>query len=149
VINAEQLRELQADFKLRFANQSQYKGLEKLRRSFEKRFPRKKIAQLKRYDYVQGKGNKESFCYWVEIELADLGNIKGTPAKKFGVFYSKKKNSYRFTKEFKNKENPFGAVLNEITGLLDAAEKNDTERSCCLIFIFGSRLVKRVIIEIF
>jgi len=128
VINLEQLRELQTDFEQKFANQSQYKRLEKLRRNFEKRFPRNKISQLKPDDYVQGKRNEESFCYWVEWKLADLGNIQGTPAKKFGVFYSKKKNSFQFTKEFKSKENPFGAVLNEIISLLDAAEKNDVEK---------------------
>lgn len=128
MINTEQLRELQTDFEQKFANQSQYKRLEKLRRNFEKRFPRNKISQLKPDDYVQGKRNEKSFCYWVEWKLADLGNIQGTPAKKFGVYYSKKKNSFQFTEEFKSNENPFGAVLNEIISLLDAAEKDDIER---------------------
>ena len=129
MINIEQLRELQAEYEpMRLADQSRHKKFEELRSSFEKRFPRNKISQLKPDDYVQGKGNKESFCYWVEIKLAGLGNIQGTPAKKFGVFHSKRKSSLQFTKEFKSKENPFGSVLNEIISLLVAAEKNDIER---------------------
>lgn len=110
---------------MRLADQSRHKKFEELRRSFEKRFPRNKLSQLKPDGYVQGKRNEESFCYWVEWKLADLGNIQGTPAKKFGVFYSKKKSSFQFTKEFKSRENSFDAVLNEITSLLDAAENND------------------------
>ncbi|HEY5232339.1 MAG TPA: DUF3883 domain-containing protein [Verrucomicrobiae bacterium] len=129
MINTEQLRELQAEFEpTRLANQSKYKKLEKLRRIFERCFPHNRISQLKLDNYVQGKGSKKSFCYWVEWKLADLGNIQRTPTKKFGVYYSKKKNSFQFTKEFQNRENPFGAVLNEITSLLDAAEKNDIAR---------------------
>ncbi len=129
MINTEQLREFQAEFEqTRLDDQSSYKELEELRRKFEKRFPRNKISQLKPDDYVQGKRNEDSFCYWVEWKLADLGNIQGTPAKKFGVYYSQKESSLQFVKEFRNKENPFGAVLNEITSLLDAAEKNDIAR---------------------
>jgi Domain of unknown function (DUF3883) len=59
--------------------------------------------------------------------LTDLGHIQGAPAIKFGVFYSKKKNSFQFTKDFKNEGNPLDAVLKEITVLLAAAEKNDYE----------------------
>lgn len=126
MINTEQLRELQAEFEsTRLADQSRYKKLEQLRRTFERRFPHNTILQLKLDDYVQGKASKESFCYWVEWKLSDLGNIQRTPAKKFGVYYSKKKNSFQITKEFKSKDNPFSAILNEIVNLLDAAEKND------------------------
>lgn len=129
MINTEQLRELQAEFEsTRLAEQSSYKELEKLRRTFERRFPRNKLLQLKLSDYVQGKGSKESFCYWVEWELSDLGHIQGAPVKKFGVFFSKKKDSFQYTKEFQRRENPFGVILSEIASLLDAAEKNDKER---------------------
>jgi hypothetical protein len=92
VINTEQLRELQAEYEpMRLADQSRHKKFEELRRSFEKRFPRNKISQLKPDDYVQGKGNKESFCYWVEIKLAGLGNIQGTPDKNLAFFTAKEK----------------------------------------------------------
>jgi len=46
VINLEQLRELQAEFEpTRLADQSGYKELEELRRTFERRFPRNKISR--------------------------------------------------------------------------------------------------------
>jgi hypothetical protein len=126
VRSIEQLREFQAEFELvRLADQSSYKERESLRRDFARRFPRDKILKLKPDEYVQGKGNKESFCYWIEWKLSELGHIQGTPVKKFGVFYSKKENSLQFTKEFKQRENPFDGVLTEIVSLLDAAEQND------------------------
>jgi hypothetical protein len=125
VINIEQLREFQAEFE---PDQGSYKERESLRRDFEKLFPRDKILKLKPDEYVQGKGNKESFCYWIEWKLSELGHIQGTPVKKFGVFHSKKENSLQFTKEFKQRENPFGAVLTEIVSLLDAAAENDFEK---------------------
>lgn len=126
MINTEQLRELQAEFEpVRFADQSRHRKLEELRRSFVKRFPRSDISRLTLDKFVQGKGSNESFCYWVERKMTDLGHIQGAPAKKFGVYYSKKKNSFQFAKKFKSKEDPFGTILKEIGCLLDAAEKDD------------------------
>jgi hypothetical protein len=59
VTTTEQLRELQAEFEsTRLAEQNNYKELEELRRTFERRFPRNKLLQLKLGDYVQGKGSK-------------------------------------------------------------------------------------------
>lgn len=126
MINTEQLRELQADFEqVRLADQNQYKRLEELRRSFVKRFPRYEISNLTLNKFVQGKGSEVSFCYWVERKMTELGHIQGAPATKFGVYYSKKKNSFHFIKKFRSKKDPFGAILKEIEQLLDAAEKND------------------------
>ena len=126
MINIEQLRELQADFEqVRLENKRQYNRLEELRRSFVKHFPRSEISRLTPDKYVQGKGSDTSFCYWVERKTAELGHIQGTPATKFGVYYSKKRNSLHFIKKFRSKVDPFGAILKEIGGLLDAAKKDD------------------------
>jgi hypothetical protein len=76
-------------------------------------------------EYVQGKGSKDSFCYWVERKLTDLGHIQGAMADKFGVYYSKERKSYRFVKKYKNQDDALTGVLNEISTLLNAAEKND------------------------
>lgn len=127
--NTEQLREFQAEFEpIRLADKSSYKEREDLRRDFEKRFPRDRIPKLTLDEYVQGKGNKDSFCYWIEWKLPSLGNIQGTPVKKFGAFYSKEKNSFQFTNEFRSREKPFHALLKEISGLLDAAEEDDAAK---------------------
>jgi hypothetical protein len=128
VINTEQLREFQADFEeVRLADQSKYKRLEELRCSFEKHFPRVEISRLTLDEFVQGKGSDASFCYWVERKMTELGHIQGAPATKFGVYYSKKKNSFQFTNKFKSKKNPFGSILKEIGDLLDAAEKDNLD----------------------
>jgi len=128
VIIIEQLRELQAEFEpVRLDNQSRYKKLETLRLRFVKLFPRSRIPHLTADGYVQGKLNKQSFCYWVETETTELGHIQGAPSPKFGIYYSKKKNSFQFTKKFKSKDDAIASILNQIGLLLDAAESANLE----------------------
>ena len=61
---------------------------------FLKLFPIESISKLEKDQYVEGKQSKNSFCYWVENELNDSGNIHGATAHKFGLFYSQKKQKY-------------------------------------------------------
>ena len=99
-MNIETLRELQADYEpKRLDDLARHEELEELRTEFVKKFPRFKIPSLTFDEYVQGKGSKSSFCYWVERKLTDLGHIQGATADKFGVYYSKERNSYRFVKK--------------------------------------------------
>ena len=109
----------------RKAKQSRYRELEEIRREFTSKFQRSRIPLLTLDEYVQGKGSKDSFCYWVERKLSDLGRIQGATADKFGVYFSKERNSYRFVKKYKNQDDALRGVLNEISILLSAAEKND------------------------
>ena len=51
-------------------------------------------------DYIIGKGNKTSFCYFVEGGISFIGIIAGITSFKFGIYYGKTKNDsdmkYRF-----------------------------------------------------
>lgn len=38
-------------------------------------------------EYVEGRGNKKAFCYLVEAGTKDLGEIRGSNASKFGLWY--------------------------------------------------------------
>ena len=78
-------------------------------------------------EYVQGKANKNTFCYWVERETSDLGHIQGARADKFGIYYSKKKGAFRFTKKYTSKEEARERILSEIDDLLTAGERGDVE----------------------
>ncbi|MGO9585560.1 MAG: DUF3883 domain-containing protein [Limisphaerales bacterium] len=129
MIPTEQLRELQAEFESkRCAEKTVRKKMEKLRRKFVKLFPRSRIPHLTLDQFVQGKGSKDSFCYWVERRTSALGHIQGTPSKKFGVFFSKKRNRFVFTKKFRNEDDARVRILNEIGTLLDAAKSGDIEK---------------------
>ncbi len=128
MISVETLRELQADYEpIRLDDLARHEELEQLRIEFLKNFPRSKILGLTLDEYVQGKGSKDSFCYWVERKLTDLGHIQGATADKFGIYYSKEQNAYRFVKKYNSESEALRGVLNEISTLLSAAEKNDME----------------------
>jgi hypothetical protein len=128
MIPNDDLLELQAEFEpVRVANQRHHRDLEKLRLRFTKLFPRSRIPQLTLDEFVQGKRSKDSFCYWVERETTDLGHIQGAPSTKFGIYYSKKKNGFQFTKKFGSETDARTRVLKQITELLDAARRGDVQ----------------------
>ena len=57
---------------------NEFRDLEKLRIQFVRKFPIKDILNMLLKEYVVGFGaENESFCYWLEIKLIPLGNIKG------------------------------------------------------------------------
>jgi len=81
------LREYQVDFeKTRISFHSEHKELFKLRDRFIKDYTTKMISSLNLDDYVAGKGFV-IFCNRIENELNDWGNIHGSFAKKFGIYY--------------------------------------------------------------
>ena len=106
------------------------KELEKLRLQFVKDYNIKTIMNMKLEEYVVGLQRKDTFCYRLETELKELGDMHGSTATKFGVYYGKKgANSeikYRFTNKFgKNLEEAFDKVKEEIVLLYIAGEKSD------------------------
>lgn len=89
-MNINELREYQA----KFASYNDLKGkeygiIDKLRKEFVKDFTIDKIAKLTFEEYVIGKG-KPSFCNRIENELNKCGNIHGSRADKFGIYFGKK-----------------------------------------------------------
>lgn len=108
-----------------------FSKLQKLRERFVNSFPINQIDNLTIDEYVVGKQSKKSFCYRIETELKELGNMKGSTSDKFGVYYGKKgkdKNvRYRFTSKYgKNAEEAFVDVKAEITKLLNAGLTEDS-----------------------
>jgi len=101
MVNLDQLRILQLDFLSRVDEYKEMEyGLEKYRKEFVKLFPLNNILNMTLENYVIGKESKESFCYLIERKLIKLGSILGGPSKKFGIYYSKKNNSYEFNQVF-------------------------------------------------
>ncbi|MCT6838140.1 DUF3883 domain-containing protein [Lactobacillus rizhaonensis] len=82
--------------------------------------------RMKLDDFVVGKENKNSFCYELEFNLAQLGSIKGSSSKKFGIYYSQKENKYIITKawERKNIEESFIEIKNAIIEIIKLGEKD-------------------------
>ena len=98
-----ELRELQTEFEPKRKNiLSEFKNIEVLRKKFVKDYSVNKIINLKLDEYVVGKDDKSSFCNRLENELNPWGNIHGSNAKKFGLYFgvlgNDKERKYRIGK---------------------------------------------------
>ncbi|GAH46182.1 unnamed protein product, partial [marine sediment metagenome] len=97
-MNIEQLRIKQLSFEENRQDiKKDFKELERLRSKFVTKFNYDKIKNLTIEKYVVGHGGKDTFCYWLETKLMELGKIKGgtTADKKFGVYFSKDYDEYK------------------------------------------------------
>ena len=86
---------------------------------------------------------KTTFCYRIENELRELGDMHGTNASKFGLYYGKwgedETKRYRAVSRFdKDPDVAMEEIKNEIVKLLKAANKEDEEEilKCKLSQIF-------------
>lgn len=132
MIDTEELRIKQAEFEsIRQDSVKDFKNLEKIRQDFLTKFPLDKIKDITVEQYVVGGGNsKTSFCYILENKLEKLGNIHGSRADKFGIYFGKIKGDeqlkYRFVRKFGNNEKEaFSNVKKALIDLLSAAEIDD------------------------
>lgn len=111
---------------------SQDQILEDLRSNFINTFPVDYIRnKMTVAEYIEGKGNKDSFCNRLERELSGLGSIKGATASKFGIYYSQKYQKYLINKVWQTpKDNPnlklsFKKLRESIADLIEAGNSND------------------------
>lgn len=123
-MNIAELREYQLEFeKIRGEFRKEYKRVNKLRKKFIKDYSIANLTKLTKDEYVIGKG-KSTFCNRIENELNNWGNIHGSPATKFGLYFGKygqdKTRKYRIGRqEFsKDEDIALGLILNAITQLL-------------------------------
>lgn len=52
---------------------------------FLKEWPAQRLRTMTLDEYIQA-GSKDTFTYWLEWRLRDLGSIRGIGASKFGIF---------------------------------------------------------------
>jgi hypothetical protein len=79
-------------------------------------------------EYVIGVQNKESFCYYLEYTLYELGSISGQPSNKYGVWFSPSKNQYCFENRFGNNyKEAFKKVRIALLKLIQDGAKRDYE----------------------
>lgn len=101
--------------------------LEDKRNEFIKAFPMDKLHSITLDEYALGTDSaKESFCYWIETILKELGDIHGAPSFKFGVYYGvrgeDKEQKWRWNKWTNN---DFEVVKNELCALLEAGASDN------------------------
>lgn len=78
--------------------------LEVLRLNFVNYYNMNRLLNMKKDEYVVGLGRKDTFCYRIENELQELGDIHGSTSAKFGLYYGKSgedtEEKYRHTNKF-------------------------------------------------
>jgi len=137
MISLNELRIKQAEFEgTRQEFKKELIKLEEKRQKFLKLFPKEKLMTLKLENYALQKGekgSKNSFCYWLENELKELGNIHGATARKFGIYFGVSKSEptehkWRITSRFGNaKEDAFNNIKSAIISLLNYADGNNIQ----------------------
>jgi hypothetical protein len=126
MITKDEIRVLTEKFEpKRQASQAHYRDLEKTRLEFVSKFPPSRIPLLSLDDYVEGKGSKDSFCYWVEVKTTKLGRIQSRNISKYGVFFDKKTQHYKFTAKFKTESAAMIYLREQIVRLIEAGRTNN------------------------
>ena len=123
------------------------KVLEKKRIAFVTDYNAINIKCLTKESYCTGL-EKTTFCYRIENELRELGDMHGTNASKFGLYYGKwgedETKRYRAVSRFdKDPDIAMEEIKNEIVKLLKAANKEDEEEilKCKLSQIFKLKIL--------
>lgn len=113
---------------------SHFQNLEILQKQFVNDFPIDVIANLGIDEYIEGKGSHTSFCYRLERQLDEIGNMRGSTAAVFVVYYGKKgegsEHKYRFTNKLghvTNKEEALEKVKAEVIALINAGATKDSK----------------------
>lgn len=124
------------------------KELEEIRKRFVADYNMNKLMNMTKEEYVVGLGRKDSFCYRIETELQELGNIHGSTSVKFGLYYGKRgedtEEKYRCAKKFgNNPDEALEAIKKQIVFLRMDGEKKDLDaiRKCELAPLFRGKLL--------
>lgn len=120
---------------------------EKIRKQFVMDYNIKNLEKLTKETYCTGI-NKTTFCYRIEHELKDLGDMRGAFASKFGLYYGRLGNDtekkYRIVSKFgTNPDSAMNEIKKQIINLLKAAENDNKHdiRNNKLSQIFKSKIL--------
>lgn len=102
--------------------------LEALRQAFVARFPRERLEQFTLEEYALGQGSKDSFCYWLEYKTAEYGGVGGGAVSKWGVWWSKKTDSWVYNAAFNSPTDALNRLMGGLAALLDAAARDEFDK---------------------
>lgn len=101
-----------------------YKEIDK----FVKKFTLNEIRKLSKDGYVEGKGCKDTFCYWVENKLNEAGNIHGATAHKFGLYYSQTKEKYVPQGYNSDPDIALSEIKEDLISLINASQSHNVDK---------------------
>ncbi|MFZ9737733.1 MAG: AAA family ATPase [Prochlorotrichaceae cyanobacterium] len=97
--------------------------LVEIHQQFLQRFPREKLGELTLENYAIG-GKPDSFCHWIEFKTKSLGSVSGGSSDKWGIYWSKKDQDWRWNKAL-NSDTAEGAFEKLKTGLINLVQAAD------------------------
>lgn len=112
-----------------------YRESKKLLKKFLEKFSLEKLKKMSLQEYAIGGKRQDTFCWWVEVKLENLGGISGgklTAYQRYGISFSNEENKYIFKhanwaqSKYGNDVNAvYEKVRNSIISLYEAIKKND------------------------
>lgn len=102
--------------------------LQQLREAFVQRFPREQLSNLTLEEYAIGK--PDSFCYWVEFKTHRLGSVAGGSSSKWGIWWSKDDQKWKWNKAFQCSEpnDAFFRIRSGLVSLINAAASDQFDQ---------------------
>lgn len=146
-MNLRELREYQVEFeKVRGEVASDFKSINELRKKFIVDYSVSNLLILKKEEYAVGQG-KSTFCNRIENELNEWGNIHGSPATKFGIYFGKfgedKSRKYRIgRKEYgDNVDIAFKKIIDSIIMLIEKKDDNEVIKKVPISPMFKGKIL--------
>jgi hypothetical protein len=94
--------------------------LRQLREDFVKHFPPEGLEEMTLDQYAIGK--PDSFCYWLEFKTKELGSISGGSAAKFGVWWSKSENRWRWNSIYHSEKDALARIKQGLLAQVNVAQ---------------------------
>lgn len=117
-------------------------NLELMLSAFYEKFPKERLKELTLENYSIGTGNNDSFCWWIERGLEDLGYYFPGTSRSYKIYWSKLKDEYSkhgFVKDVEDDELAMNMVAKTLYDLVNNGNtKQAFER-------FGNSFVLKVL----
>jgi|GEM_PF-1462982 len=100
---------------------SHRKKIETLFQEFYHKFPAKSLKNITLEEYAFGTGSNDSFCYWIEYQLHEVGIYTGE-AGKFKIYWKKDTEQYvksGFLKDIKDDEEAMRLLAEQLQNVVD------------------------------
>jgi 5-methylcytosine-specific restriction enzyme B len=103
--------------------------------SFYIKFPKEKLSELTLEDYAIGTGENDSFCWWIERGLKNLGSYSPGSSRAYLIYWSKDQFDYsthfkhsQELSELEKTEDAMKYLANTISGLINETDNETAYR---------------------
>ena len=104
--------------------------LSRLLTEFQEKFPKEHLQELSLEEYAIGTGSNDSFCWWIERGLKDLGYYFPGSARSYLIYWNKHKEEYsKHTALVKNIEDDEEAMRLLAKTIADCANTQEFEKA--------------------